>query len=342
MRLDIRYRTRFDYDAPVRESQNELRAAPMSDPRQLLISYRVTTTPASRVFSFTDYWGTRVDAFGVREPHESLEVVAEASVETRRVPMFTASPRIDSVQDEAFREEHLEYLQRSPHADWGPHVTEEATREAEAAGPDLVGVVLALHRHVGGAIRYEPGSTYVGVEVDEVLARRVGVCQDFAHLAVAMCRSIGIPARYVSGYLFTTSDATGENPEADVVRVQTHAWFEAAVPGVRMARARSDELLRGGSAPRHDRARAGLRRRASASGCLRRQGHAVARRQRRHPSLGAEECRGGRRRRAGARNRGGAAPTRRSACPTRSPGPASATGPAAVSSAGSAGGSLQP
>ncbi len=119
MRLDIRYCTRFEYDAPVRESQNELRAAPMSDPRQLLISYRVSTTPASRVFSFTDYWGTRVDAFGVREPHDSLEVVAEASVETRRAPMFTASPHIDSVRDEAFREEHLEYLQRSPHADWG-------------------------------------------------------------------------------------------------------------------------------------------------------------------------------------------------------------------------------
>jgi transglutaminase-like putative cysteine protease len=232
VRLDIRYCTRFEYDAPVRESQNELRAAPMSDPRQLLISYRVSTTPASRVFSFTDYWGTRVDAFGVREPHDSLEVVAEASVETRRAPMFTASPHIDSVRDEAFREEHLEYLQRSPHADWGWHVTEEATREAGASGPDLVGVVLALHRHVGGAIRYEPGSTYVGVEVDEVLARRVGVCQDFAHLAVAMCRSIGIPARYVSGYLFTTNDASGEDPEADVVRVQTHAWFEAAVPGV--------------------------------------------------------------------------------------------------------------
>ena len=78
---------------------------------------------------------------------------------------------------------------------------------------------------------YEPGSTYVGVEVEEVLARRVGVCQDFAHLAIAMCRSIGVPARYVSGYLFTTDDATGEDPDAEAVRVQTHAWFEAAIPG---------------------------------------------------------------------------------------------------------------
>ncbi|HMK11880.1 MAG TPA: transglutaminase family protein [Acidimicrobiales bacterium] len=231
MRLDIRYRTRFEYDAPVHESQNELRAAPMSDPRQLLISYRVATIPASRVFSFTDYWGTRVDAFGVREPHAALDVVAEASVETRRAPLLTASPPIDSVIDSAFRDEHLEYLQPTPHADWGRGVADEARRELDRSGPDLMRVVLALHRRVASSIRYEPGSTYVGVEVEEVLARRVGVCQDFAHLAIAMCRSVGIPARYVSGYLFTTNDATGDDPDADAVRVQTHAWFEAAVPG---------------------------------------------------------------------------------------------------------------
>ncbi len=232
MRLDIRYRTQFDYDAPVWESQNELRAAPMSDPRQLLISYRVTTTPASRVFSFSDYWGTRVDAFGVREPHESLEVVAEASVETHRSPLLTGTPDFETVRADAFREEHLEYLLPTPHADWGGGVAAEARRQLELAGPDVVNVVLALHREVSSVIRYEPGSTYVGVEVEEVLSRRVGVCQDFAHLAVAMCRSIGIPARYVSGYLFTTNDATGEDPDAEPVRVQTHAWFEAAVPGL--------------------------------------------------------------------------------------------------------------
>ncbi len=231
MRLDIRYSTRFEYDAPVHESQNELRAAPMSDPRQLLISYRVTTTPASRVFSFTDYWGTRVDAFGVREAHESLEVVAEASVETRRAPMLTASPHIDEIRGEEFREEHLEYLLPTPHADWGPGVADAARRVLDSEGPDLVSVVLAIHRKVGESIRYQPGSTYVGVEVEDVIGRGVGVCQDFAHLAVAMCRSVGIPARYVSGYLFTTDDATGEDPDAEAVRVQTHAWFEAAVPG---------------------------------------------------------------------------------------------------------------
>ena len=232
MRLDIRYRCRFTYDRPVRESQNELRAAPVSDPRQQLISYRVVTSPASRVSSFADYWGTRVDAFGVREPHLALDVVAEASVETRRTPLVTAAPRREALQDRVFVEEHHEYLGRSPHAAWGKGVAEEAARQAELAGPDLVSLVLAVHRRVGATMTYTPGATYVGVEVEDVLASREGVCQDYAHLAIAMCRSLGIPARYVSGYLFTSSDATGADPDAEMVRVQTHAWFEAAVPGV--------------------------------------------------------------------------------------------------------------
>ena len=143
----------------------------------------------------------------------------------------TASPHIDEIRGEEFREEHLEYLVPTPHADWGPGVADAARRVLDSEGPDLVSVVLAIHRKVGESIRYQPGSTYVGVEVEDVIGRGVGVCQDFAHLAVAMCRSVGIPARYVSGYLFTTDDATGEDPEAEAVRVQTHAWFEAAVPG---------------------------------------------------------------------------------------------------------------
>ena len=64
-----------------------------------------------------------------------------------------------------------------------------------------------------------------------MLAKAKGVCQDYAHLAVALCRSVGIPARYVSGYFFASSDATGADVDGDEVQVQTHAWFEAAIPG---------------------------------------------------------------------------------------------------------------
>jgi transglutaminase-like putative cysteine protease len=232
MRLDIRYVTTFEYDDLVRESQNELRACPTSDERQQLLSYRVTTTPSSKVLSTVDYWGTRVDAFGVRVPHAALEIVAEAVVDTSRVPPITAAPRMAALGDPEFVDRHSEYLQPSPHCTWGPGIEALARTRAEAIGDDLISVVLALHRVTGTSLRYVQGATYVGVPVDEVLDRGEGVCQDYAHVALALCRSIGIPARYVSGYLFTVDDSTGADAEGDVVNVQTHAWVEAAIPGV--------------------------------------------------------------------------------------------------------------
>jgi transglutaminase-like putative cysteine protease len=232
MRLDIQYRCSFEYAALVRHSQNELRACPTSDERQTVLSYRVSTAPSARVLSFEDYWGTRVDTFGIREPHIVLEVVAEATVETRAVPLLARSAHLDRLADTEFLDVHREYLEPTAHASWGSEVTSEARRQVELVGSDVVSAVLAIHRRVRSTMTYAPGTTYVGVDVEEVLATRRGVCQDYAHLAVAMCRSVGIPARYVSGYLFTRNDATGEEVEGDVVQVQTHAWFEAAVPGV--------------------------------------------------------------------------------------------------------------
>jgi transglutaminase-like putative cysteine protease len=230
VRLDIRYLTRFVYDQPVTESQNELRACPASDERQALLHYNVTTTPSSRVASYTDHWGTRVDTFGARLPHTLLEVVAEATVETAPHPLVTAAPRRADLVDPEFRDHHLEFLEPSSHADPGPEVAAAAERAAELAGDDVVGAVLTIHRAVGARVTYAPGETYVGVTVDDVYGAGQGVCQDFAHLAIAMYRSVGIPARYVSGYLFTADDATGTEVVGDEVEVQTHAWIEVALP----------------------------------------------------------------------------------------------------------------
>lgn len=231
MRYDVSYRTSIHYDDIVRGSQNELRACPASDEYQQLVAYRVTTHPGARILAYHDYWGTRVDTFGIREPHVSLEVTAEASVETMPRPLVTVSPRVVELADATFRDQYVEYLSRSMHTEWDGDVSAAAERIAAITGDDVVGIVLALHRFVHTSLQYTPGATYIGVDVNEVLAKAKGVCQDYAHLAVAMCRSIGIPARYVSGYFFASSDATGADVDSDEVKVQTHAWFEAAIPG---------------------------------------------------------------------------------------------------------------
>jgi len=231
MRFDVSYRTVFTYDEAASESQNELRACPATDATQRLLDYRVTVGPGARVFSYVDAWGTRVDSFGVRRPHTAMEVLAEASVETHPRPLPGAAPRIEAVTAWDFVDQHIHFLQRDRHTDHGAAVAEVARRQRELAGDDVVSTVLAVHRFVGTHLDYAPGTTEVGIEVEDVLSGGKGVCQDFAHLAVAMCRSLGIPARYVSGYLFTDDDSSGVDSLYDTVVVQTHAWFEAAIPG---------------------------------------------------------------------------------------------------------------
>ncbi len=229
MRLDIRYRTRFDYASSVVESQNELRACPASDAHQQVAHYRVTTTPASRVSSYTDYWGTRVDTFGIAAPHELLEVIAAATVETSPRPTPDGDVDVAGLRDAGWRDAHLEYLQRSPHVAWGETVAEHA-RVVAGDATDVRGLIDAVDEAVSG-LEYLQGRTEVGERVEEVLAAGTGVCQDFAHLAIAMLRVLGVPARYVSGYFFSADDSTGAVAAADEVEVETHAWVEAAVPG---------------------------------------------------------------------------------------------------------------
>lgn len=233
MRLEIRYRSMFEYESFVTESQNELRACPTSDDYQELIGYRVGVSPAAKISSFVDYWGTRVDAFGHREPHSSLEVVATATVETKPRPLPSGISRSVLLDDPPFVDRHAEFLERTPHCDWGDELASLAAQHVALAGDDVVSRVLALQRLVGARMQYRKGVTSIGMPIDDVLAGGVGVCQDYAHLAIALCRSVGIPARYVSGYLFTRDETTLVDPMPDddeALRVLTHAWFEAAIP----------------------------------------------------------------------------------------------------------------
>jgi len=240
MRLDIRYATRFRYDSPVRESHNELRACPVDDSRQRVLDFRLRVDPATPVQSFRDYWGTRVEAFGVIPRHDRLDVMAEISVETHPSTEAPAppTPLIELEAHEPFRE----YMVPSRLAGGGEALTELARSVMNGAETaEETGRTIA--DWVGRSVTYSPGSTTVETTVEEVMDRRVGVCQDFAHLTVALSRAVGLPARYVSGYLFARRDdaSSGANAdgshepkteEADAVRVQTHAWVEIAVaPG---------------------------------------------------------------------------------------------------------------
>ena len=236
MKLDIAYRLHFTYAEAVSESQNEVRVRPRDDLRQQVLSYRLTTTPATRVLQTRDYFGTTVDHLGMRAPHDDLLVVAEASVETTPTDGAPAPVSCERLRDQQFVNSHVEYLAPSQHVQWGELVTEVASWAVRSAADDVCERVLAVAQAVSTVLAYERGSTSIGVTLEELIDGGQGVCQDFAHLAVGMLRCIDIPARYVSGYLFALDETRPDQGLDDdavstAISVQTHAWIEAAVPG---------------------------------------------------------------------------------------------------------------
>lgn len=229
MRLSLRYVTRFGYTNPVWESHNALRACPRPGPRQRVLSYTLSTDPAATVYSYEDRWGTRVDTFGIREPHSELLVVAESEVETAPPPEPTGAP-LSELESDRYREEAWIFLQPTRHTRWSNEV-EDSARGAMSGTTDVIEAILAIDRMVHDGVEYRQGATEVGVDVNSIWSAGAGVCQDFAHLTVAMLRSVGIGARYVSGYFYASDPTRVDVAERGEVVVATHAWVEAAIPG---------------------------------------------------------------------------------------------------------------
>lgn len=221
-RLRIEHHTGFQYAAPVTASYNEARLSPLTDPRQLAMDSRVLTTPSTPVQQrYWDYWGTLVNAFDLHQPHEQLHVVATSVVETS-----ASEPVVDGVSwaelaDERVQDEWSELLEPTTYV---PASTELALHAREIAR-DCARPLEAVHQVIGWVddqLKYQSGTTGVHTSAVEAWNSREGVCQDFAHLTLVLLRAIGIPCRYLSGYLHPSSAAQ----PGDIVLGQSHAWVE--------------------------------------------------------------------------------------------------------------------
>lgn len=232
MRFDVRYRTLFSYHTLAVDSHNEVRACPATTPHQQVIDYELHIAPPASVRSFVDGWGTVVDSFGVRLPHIAMEVVAEATVETITPPEVTSLIAVDRLDEPGFVDDHFEYLLETPATRPSPEITDRA-RAIRADTHHVLGLATSLQDDVRRRLTYRPGITTVSTTAAEAYEGGQGVCQDYAHLMVSLSRAAGLPARYVSGYFFSQSDADGGDSEESLVTVQTHAWVEVAIPGER-------------------------------------------------------------------------------------------------------------
>ncbi len=221
MKYDIFHRTRYDYAAPVSDSFNDVRLHPMPIPGQTVEHFILRILPAARLGHFTDFYSNWVNHFEIPESHNYLLIEAQSKVSTQPASHLSESGSVcpmNRLQESLNVERCFDYLQGSRFVDVSPEAWKLAL-DATHGLDDAWLAAVSLRRWVHGNIRYVPNSTHVHTRMSEVLRDGRGVCQDFAHLMLGMCRSLKIPARYVSGYLATESASA------------THAWVEVFIPG---------------------------------------------------------------------------------------------------------------
>lgn len=233
------HETSYQYGEPAVISHNQGHLLPRSSPRQTLhgLELRIDPSPPT-VHWQQDYFGNDVVFFALQEPHERLLVRTESRVDvTPRGPLdLGASPPWEQVVETARRSRDadglaaFEMVWESPFVARGEAFAAYA-RPSFAAGRRLAEALLDLNARIHREFRYDPEATTLATPIAEVLEQRHGVCQDFAHLMIGCLRSLGLPARYVSGYLRSGSPKPREDGEPALVGSEaSHAWVSAWCP----------------------------------------------------------------------------------------------------------------
>jgi transglutaminase-like putative cysteine protease len=222
MKWEIIHRTEYQYAAPVRDSFNEARLQPFSDEWQKVDHFLLKVLPAARLRHHHDFYSNVVHHFEITEPHSGLLVESHLRVTTKpRPPLGEAeSPWPLARIGEAARETRVfDFLQESRFVETSPEFWRLAI-DATQGITDTWQAALALMKWVHAELKYAPNSTSVHTHARDAWQDKRGVCQDFAHVLLSLCRALKIPALYVSGYLATE------------IASATHAWVEVLIPGV--------------------------------------------------------------------------------------------------------------
>ena len=221
MHWSIFHRTHYTYETPVRDSFNEVRLKPVTNEHQKVESFQLKVLPPCKMKHYEDFHHNDVHHFEIPEPHSFLTIESTTQVQTilQALPLDATPAALSRLDECGASERCFDFLQASRYVELDPEVWRLAVDVTHGC-TDIWQAATALMRHVNANINYTPQSTQVHTHMREVLQQRQGVCQDFAHVMLGLCRSIRIPALYVSGYLAV------ENASA------THAWIEVFVPDV--------------------------------------------------------------------------------------------------------------
>lgn len=222
MKWDILHRTKYTYAAPVKSSFNEARLQPFSNSEQSVESFLLRVLPATKLSHYHDFYSNIVHHFEIPEPHSTLLLESKLRVATHPPPPLaeTDTPWPLARIGEAPKETRChEFLSASRFVDDSPETWRLAV-EATYGQRDTWQAALAIMRFVRGHLKYVTNSTSVHTHIRDVLKDKRGVCQDFAHVMIGLCRAMKMPALYVSGYLATEAASA------------THAWTEVFIPGI--------------------------------------------------------------------------------------------------------------
>ncbi len=232
----VTHRTEYEYEEDVAASHSRLHLLPRDGPGQTCVSTEIASLPLAGDYSeHTDFFGNRVGYLAIHETHRTLDITATSVVEVddgAQEPSLFGERPWEAVRDAVWRDGRPDAVDAMPFALDSPLVAASDALRAYAApsfppGRALLDAVIDLSSRINAEFAYEPGATEVGTTLEDVLVERKGVCQDFAHVGIGCLRSLGLPARYVSGYLET--DPPPGRPKL-VGRDVSHAWFSVLVP----------------------------------------------------------------------------------------------------------------
>lgn len=233
MKIQINHTTTYRYPEPVTDSVNEIRLTPRTNYRQSCYHHEVDIVPQAQLLTYEDFFGNRVHAYSVNKPHSEMVIHARATVVTIDKPQGNDLPRLPLeeqtalLQDETFQNRYVEFILPTRYTEVTAELIEFASQHPFAEAEDLYEWVKKLSSTIYSQFTYDPDATSVNTTVKRALKLKRGVCQDYAHLMIAVCRSVGLPSRYVSGYHFV-GDLQGGNADFEQA---SHAWVETHIPG---------------------------------------------------------------------------------------------------------------
>lgn len=220
----IHHITKYIYDSAVSESVNEIRVYPMQGSEQEILQQDLIISGDPEIQLYTDYWGNKTGFFNVLESHHELKIESRVIVRTTQEQIAdTADGVLDDLIPHVQSSMLLQEL-NAPDAIKNQPLIDAICAEILTANKTVAAIVQECSTHIFHQFKYTKGITTIETTVDEILEHQGGVCQDFAHLLLQMLRTIGIPCRYVSGYICPNKNGMrGEGA--------THAWVEAYIPG---------------------------------------------------------------------------------------------------------------